>query len=346
MHIALAAYRRILSTLPRYSRVERLRQIAQRLSLSKSAHLRLEWFLYYQKHHNVTLTCRHFGIARKTFYKWQKRFDTKNLRTLEDYSRAPQRKRQRMITPIQEERIVALRKQFIRYGKEKLVKKYFQAYQEVISAWQIQLVIMNYQLYYHPAKNARTQAKRLRAEKKKRITELKRKKRPGFLFCIDTVVRSWHGKKRYIVTAIDAWSKIAFAHMYSSHSSATAADFLIRLRHLTNGKIENIQSDNGTEFHKHFDQACKKLTIHHYWSRVKTPKDNPVNERFNRTLQDEFIALGNMIVDSDKFNQKLTEWLIEYNFYRPHQALGYVSPMCFIQQKKDLLPMYSSYTDT
>lgn len=33
---------------------------------------------------NARLTCRHFFIPLKTFYKWQKRFDKKNLRTLED----------------------------------------------------------------------------------------------------------------------------------------------------------------------------------------------------------------------------------------------------------------------
>ena len=37
-------------------------------------------------------------------------------------------------------------------------------------------------------------------------------------------------------------------------------------------------------------------------SRVRTPKDNAVDERFNRTLEDEFIALGNMTTDIAVFN--------------------------------------------
>ena len=78
-----------------------------------------------------------------------------------------------------------------------------------------------------------------------------------------------------------------------------------------NGKIENVQTDNGSEFHGEFEEACTKLEIEHYWSRVKTPKDNAGNERFNRTLQEEFIDLGNSTADVDEFNRRLTEWVIE-----------------------------------
>ncbi|MFH0950851.1 MAG: integrase core domain-containing protein [bacterium] len=42
------------------------------------------------------------------------------------------------------------------------------------------------------------------------------------------------------------------------------------------------------------------------------------------------------------FNRKLTEWLIEYNFGRPHEALRYKTPMEFSK----VLPMYSSCTST
>lgn len=38
---------------------------------------------------DVSLACRHFGISRKTFYKWVKRFDVDFLKGLEDLSRAP-----------------------------------------------------------------------------------------------------------------------------------------------------------------------------------------------------------------------------------------------------------------
>ena len=295
----------------------------------------------------MALTARHFGISRKTFYRWLPRFEKDFLRGLEDRSRAPRRRRTREYTPLQYERIVHLRRQHLRYGKMKLLELYRRRHAEDhgISAWKVQCVIHASGLYYEPAKQARMNRKRARTQARRKITELKRKPVSGFLLCIDTVVRHVRGAKRYIMTAIDRHTKVAFARMYTSHSSASARDFLTRLHLLLDGKIENIQTDNGSEFHLHFDKACEALRLEHYWSRAKTPKDNAVNERFNRTLQDEFLSFGNMTDDTVLFNRRLTDWLIEYNFRRPHQALGYLPPINFTAKYHNVLPMYPSSTD-
>lgn len=322
----------------------RLRKIAKLQNISPQARARLEWMIFYEREKNALKTSRYFGIAAKTFWKWKGRFHSENLHTLEEHSRAPVTRRQKDITPLQEERIVVMRKQFIRYGKVKLAIRYEAEYHEKISSWKVQKVIEKYQLYYHPAKNYRTQQRKKRAEKKKRITEFQLKEKTFFLFRLDSVVRYWEGQKRYILTAIDTVSRFAFARMYTTHSSRLAADFLHRLVHLTNGNIKNLQTDNGSEFHLEFEKACKTFNIPHYWSRARTSKDNPHIERFNRTLQEEFIQLGNRILDPIEFNQKLTSWLIEYNFKRPHQSLGYLTPMYFIQTNDPLLPMYPSDT--
>ena len=74
-------------------------------------------------------------------------------------------------------------------------------------------------------------------------------------------------------------------------------DFLYRLNYLLDGKIQNVQTDNGSEFLKYFDKACKELNINHYFSKNHTPKDNSTNERFNRTLKEEFLTQGNFHLD-------------------------------------------------
>ena len=314
-------------------------------NLSQEARLRLKWMDYYQNHNNnASLTCRYFGISRKTFYKWFKRYNKYQLSSLESQDRTPKRKRQREITPNQELRIIQLRKRHIRYGKEKLARIYQSLYGETISSWKIQKVIEKRNLYYHPQKAARIRRKRQRSLQKKRITELKQKRISGFLLQIDTIIFYWNDLKRYVFTAIDKYSKIAFARMYATHSSYNARDFLYRLNYLLDDKIKNVQTDNGSEFLKHFDNACKELNINHYFSRNHTPKDNAVNERFNRTLQEEFLKQGNFHLNVQKFNQKLTEWLIEYNFRRPHQSLGYTAPINFQAKHFKVLPMYPSST--
>jgi len=315
-------------------------ELRKNINLSKSAKQRLKWMDYCFQCENISLTCRYFGISRKTFYKWQKKYDPNNLYTLEDESRAPIRRRQPEITPEQKLRIIQLRKKHLKYSKIKLSKIYLREYGEPISSWKIQRVIQQHHLYHNPRKTIRITRKRLSAQKKKRITELRRKPKNGFLVCLDAIELRMNNLKRYIFTGIDSFSKVAFARMYRRANSYNAADFLNRLLYLTNGKIENIQTDNGSEFEKHFRQSCQKLNLTRYHSRPRTPKDNPVNERFNRTLQEEFVNLGNFDSDVVEFNRKMTEWLIEYNLYRPHHSLNYETPI----KMTKVLPMYPSDT--
>lgn len=327
---------------------DRWRRTADLLKLSKGAKSRLEWVIFYETkgERNARLTARHFGVAPKTFYQWHNRFDESDLKTLEERSRAPVSKRVREYTPLQYVRVIKLRKEHIRWGKMKLLKLYQDDFPKdtTITSWKVQCIIEQSGIYYHPQKQARINRKRVLSVKRKKITDLTKKPRQGFLVCLDTIVRYVAGQKRYILTAIDQYSKITFGRMYTTHSSANARDFLHRLHYLLDGKIENIQTDNGSEFKLHFDTALTKLNIPHYHSRVKTPKDNAVNERFNRTLEEEFLAMGNLMADTVLFNKRLTEWLVEYNFKRPHQTLGYLSPINFHFKYHKVLPMYPSST--
>jgi len=159
----------------------------------------------------------------------------------------------------------------------------------------------------------------------------------------------WNGLKRYILTGVDHASKLGYARMYKNKSSRSAADFLYRLRYLVGQPIENLQTDNGSEFAWEFERASAKLGIQRYFSRVKTPKDNPEIERFNQTLEYEWLYNSNLSLDPEEFNPRLTEWLIEYNFNRPHQSLGYLAPIEYIERALAkihglVLPMWSAST--
>ena len=331
------------------------RKQSKLLKLSKEACQRLEWIIYYETkaNKNASQTCRHFSISPKVFYTWKNRFDGKALKLLESRSKAPVRRRKRAITPEEERRIIALRTRHIRWGKMKLCRLYKNTYGANVSSWKIQYTISKYKLYYHPKQNQKLQVKRKRSQNKKRIAELEKQPFPGYLIALDTIIIHWNGTKRYILTAIDTVSKIAFARMYTTKSSRNAADFLKRMVYLMDGRVLNTLNDNGSEFHKEFIAACQKLNLTQYWSRVHTPKDNAMDERFNKTLKEEFIQLGNYTDDVLIFNQRLTEWLIEYSFVRPHQALGYDTPWEFYQKTakvlpagRQVLPMYSSRTKT
>ena len=87
-----------------------------------SSQARLKWMDYYESHgHNARLTCRYFGVSPQTFYRWRRRYDPHNLRTLEDRSRRPRRLRQPSWSPELAQAVLRLREQYPRWGKDKLV---------------------------------------------------------------------------------------------------------------------------------------------------------------------------------------------------------------------------------
>ena len=69
-----------------------LKPLSSIKEISREAKARLK-FLEFSNGHSVSLTCRHFGISRSTFYRWKKRYNPKNLQSLEDRPRTPKKKR-------------------------------------------------------------------------------------------------------------------------------------------------------------------------------------------------------------------------------------------------------------
>jgi hypothetical protein len=90
----------------RWIRVPRSRSLERAaIDVSPKARQRLRWFDYYRAHEgNAALTCRYFGISRQTFYRWKRRYDPHNLKSLEDGLHRPHRRRQPTWSPLLAER--------------------------------------------------------------------------------------------------------------------------------------------------------------------------------------------------------------------------------------------------
>src|SRR5208283_2170790 len=89
--------------------------------LSRAAQTRLQWMLfYYFNGRNASRTCRRFGISRQTFYRWKRRFDRHDLSSLQERSHRPHQVRLPTWTSELEGRVLALRQQYPRWGKDKL----------------------------------------------------------------------------------------------------------------------------------------------------------------------------------------------------------------------------------
>jgi len=90
--------------------------------ISKAASQRLKWFDYYYSHgQNARLTCRYFGISPQTFYRWKRRYDPKDLKTLEDRSHRPKHVHKPTAPAELVDVVLRLREQYPCWGKDKIV---------------------------------------------------------------------------------------------------------------------------------------------------------------------------------------------------------------------------------
>ena len=135
-------------------------------------------------------------------------------------------------------------------------------------------------------------------------------------------------------------SEFAFAYAYTSHSSKAAADFFQKFQSVAPFTIKRIQTDNGSEFDYLFREYAEKQNIIHFHNYPRCPKMNAVVERFNRTIQEDFVDWNReiMVEKINGFNEKLIEWLLWYNTERPHQTLKQIPPMQYIINSLILTP--------
>ncbi|MBD3331017.1 DDE-type integrase/transposase/recombinase [Candidatus Peregrinibacteria bacterium] len=145
---------------------------------------------------------------------------------------------------------------------------------------------------------------------------------------MDTIVLYRNSNTYYIKTAIDTVTKIAFAYTYGRNTSWASVDFLQKLQHIFPYDIKNIHTDNGSEFHGKFHEELEKQSIKHYFSYPHCPKQHGCVERFDGTVRREFLEEGNLFYNIETL-KKLINWLIEYNFHRPHASLNYKNPLAF-----------------
>lgn len=330
---------------PLLSKHQRWRAVAKTLKLSKAGRLRLEWMIYYDQKQSAALVMRHFGLSGKVFYTWKNRFDELNLTSLESRSKRPKTLRTKQYTPGQVQRVQQLRRLYPTLGRTKLAILYREHYGEGIPDWYLRRIICDYRLYAQRMVKNNYQRGRARGKPKKRLSELTLKAVPGHVVEVDAIVIYFNNVKRYIFTAIDLHTRVGYARMYPTKASTNTADFLRRLTYLLDGQLQNLHIDNGSEFAGAFLEATRELGLGVYHARPYTPKDKPYIERFNGILQQEFAALGNLTHDVLAFNQGLTEWLIFYNFVRPHHSLGLKRPAEFANMVGGrVLPMYSPMT--
>ena len=177
-------------------------------------------------------------------------------------------------------------------------------------------------------RTGRLLAKERKADRKKARRKGFLPQRPGDLVQMDTVSIFATGIKRYIFTALDVSTRFAFACAYKTNSSANGSDFLRKFINVAPFVIRRIQTDNGGEFAKYFEHSCLEHGLIHFFNYPKHPESNCYLERFNRTIQEQFVDLHIDYLDEPAdFNKKLMDYLIWYNTEKPHRGVGNLPPL-------------------
>ena len=283
---------------------------------------------FYQKH-GLKATLDAFTLKRSTLFLWQQKLlsGQGKLESLNDQSRAPQTKRKRLWPEAVAVEIKHLRQEHPNLGKDKiypLLHEFCQQNQLSCpkSSTVGRLIKDAGGLRAYPQKVSHFS----RIKQVKRIKVLRKPKdfKPsyaGHLVALDTIEKFVHGLRRYVITFEDIYSRFSFAWATTSHASLAAKEFFNHCRLVFPRQITFALTDNGSEFKKHFNQELLNLHIDHYHTYPRTPKMNAHCERFNRTIQDEFIDYHQgELINPLAFNRRLMTWLIWYNSKRPHFA--------------------------
>ena len=101
------------------------------------------------------------------------------------------------------------------------------------------------------------------------------------------------------------------------------------------GKPENIRCDNGPEFISHkLQQWCGQHKITLQFIQPGKPMQNAYIERKNGSIRKELLN-AYLFYSLNEVRSMCEQWRQDYNQYRPHKSLGYVSPVEFLKGQKN-----------
>jgi transposase InsO family protein len=148
-------------------------------------------------------------------------------------------------------------------------------------------------------------------------------------------------RKLYLVCVIDSCTRIAWAEVVEDLKSLTIMFATLKCFNIIADQYDirfaEVLTDNGPEFGKStstkkqehpFERMLIELGIKHRYTRPYRPQTNGKAERFWRTVEEDlfyetsFDSLNNI-------KDELLQYLVYYNYERPHQGLNGVTPVEF-----------------
>jgi len=141
----------------------------------------------------------------------------------------------------------------------------------------------------------------------------------------------WSGRKYRTLSVVDTFSRECLTvEADTSLPGFRVVRILDRLSDLK-GLPASIRVDNGPEFiSKVLDEWAYRNGVKLDFIRPGKPTENCYAESFHGRFRDEFLN-ENYFLCLDEAKDKIEEWRIEYNTFRPHSSLGYKTPEEFLK---------------
>ena len=147
---------------------------------------------------------------------------------------------------------------------------------------------------------------------------------------------------RYIHTALDDRTRIAYSEIHTDEKADTAAHFwgrAVAYFAALGIDCERVITDNGSCYRSRlWHQACAATATTVKKTRVRRPQTNGKVERFHRILLEEWAYIRPWHSDSQR-STAYDGFLHFYNHHRSHGALGWATPIATLAQlTRDNLP--------
>lgn len=295
---------------------------------------RLRAMILWKETKDLKLACRTFGFSRATMYRWECRFNPKDLISLKERSRRQEKLRSPLWSSTLVLAVKELRNQYPRWGKDKLIVLLKEGGYKTSTSTVGRIIayLKKKGDLVEPKRrsiSAKRKFKRPYAIRKPRDYEISE---PGDLVQVDTLdIRPLPGIALKQFTARDIVSKWDVIEARTRATAKTGKEFVDTLQERMPFKVKAIQVDGGSEFYADFETACKKRDIKLFVLPPKSPKLNGCVERANRTHTEEFYEINEYSLTIPELNRELKDWEYIYNCIRPHQALGYKTPLQFLE---------------
>lgn len=280
---------------------------------------------YMSREVSVADLCRDFGISRKTAYKWIDRFRAGGEEGLKDRSRAPHKQAGKTGLHL-EDRILEVKDKYKAWGPKKILA--YLKKEEPEESWPSSTTIGNI-LDKHGLVIPRKYRKRYPPK----TDPLAHAKAPNDLWCID--FKGWFKTKDHVkcdpLTVTDASSRfILYCTKLHSNKGVDVWETLEKLFY-EYGLPTCLRHDNGPPFATNGAGRLSMLSvllikagILPEWIDPGKPYQNGRHERMHRTLKAE--ATFPLQLTLEEQQMKLKEFQRYFNFERPHEALGQVTP--------------------